>query len=327
MRTAVALLGLDGWPKVWPKLSSARSPRSSGRVPRSRPCVRNCRRSQGSVRLRRRPAAPRVRVPAIEEACIADRAVFDTSASPARSSRAEGCAGGRVGEHRARRMERADRFLLGDIHRGLAPTEESTIDSRVVGSCRKSTPRIQHAATNPAGRRHAAAQAKTQASRVAPGWPAPRWPQRNSPGSWKPRPRAARGPDQQVRARCMQGFAHRGGIQGCDRESLTSIHAGREHVASAAPSANTPGPITIGKGVAGHFDDARSCTHAARSLAPVAGQQVGEGGGRRSRRQAVGISIRSATSHTGFADCGQVAQHLFAVATLQQRSGGRVPGA
>ena len=94
-----------------------------------------------------------------------------TSARPARSSRAGSVASASVSANTARGGWKAPtRFLPCGISTAvLPPTDESTIDSSVVGTCTQSTPRIQQAAANPArSPTTPPPSATTQASRVAP---------------------------------------------------------------------------------------------------------------------------------------------------------------
>ncbi|MNK79422.1 hypothetical protein D3C87_990890 [compost metagenome] len=160
------------WPKVWPRLSSARSPFSSG----SRATI-----SALCSQLRAIAWASAVSSPASSAACSACShwknsgspmaPYLITSARPARSSRGGRVRSAAVSAITARGGWNAPtRFLPSGMSTAvLPPTEESTIASSEVGSCTQSTPRIQQAAANPA--RSPATpppSAITQASRVAP---------------------------------------------------------------------------------------------------------------------------------------------------------------
>ena len=98
-------------------------------------------------------------------------AAFTTSASPARNSRSGSVARVSMSATTATGWWKAPtRFLPSARSTAvLPPTEESTIASRVVGSCTKRTPRIQQAAANPArSPTTPPPRATTVASRLAP---------------------------------------------------------------------------------------------------------------------------------------------------------------
>ena len=160
------------WPKVWPKLSRARSPCSSGsRATTAALQAQECAIASASAvssRASRRCAwtSSQSRNPI---SMIAP--YLTTSASPARSSRSGRVRRVAVSAITARGGWKAPtRFLpAGRSTAVLPPTEESTIASRVVGNCTMSTPRIQHAAAKPArSPTTPPPSASTVASRVAP---------------------------------------------------------------------------------------------------------------------------------------------------------------
>ena len=143
----------SAWPKVWPRLSSARSPVSRS----SRATIAALARQLAAMACSRAGAAGEdvapVRFQPGEERGIAEQPVFGdlgiagaefaraAACRAARCRRAPGSAGGRrrSGSCRARELMPV-----------LPPTEESTCASSVVGTCTKSRPRRTIAAAKPA---------------------------------------------------------------------------------------------------------------------------------------------------------------------------------
>lgn len=160
------------WPKVWPRLSRARSPFSNGSRSTMAALCRQLR-AMASASTASSPASS-------ASACCCSHSkntaspsapYFTTSARPARSSRGGRVASTRVSAITARGGWNAPtRFLPAGMSTAvLPPTDESTIANRVVGSCTQSTPRIQQAAAKPArSPTTPPPRANTQASRVAP---------------------------------------------------------------------------------------------------------------------------------------------------------------
>ena len=142
------------WAKVWPKLSSARSPRSNGsRSTIAALCAQLRAIASASAVSSRREQRRRIGVEPVQERRIDDRAVLDhlreAGAQFARRQRAQRR---RIGEHRARRMERADQVLaLRQVHRGLAA--DRRIDHRQQASSATAPRRCRASSTPPRSRR------------------------------------------------------------------------------------------------------------------------------------------------------------------------------
>ena len=176
---------------------------------------------------------------------------FTTSARPARNSRAGRVASAAVSASTVRGGWKAPtRFLpWGRSTAVLPPTDESTMASRVVGSCTQSMPRIQQAAAKPARSPITPPpRANTQASRRAPS------PARASITRLKEArvlEASPAGSTRRVTARpgtwSRSAASTRPAYSGATTSSLTtSACRPRRCRARAGPSASRPGAIWIG---------------------------------------------------------------------------------
>ena len=160
------------WPKVWPRLSRARSPRSRGSRS-TMPALCSQLRAMAWASMAWSPPSSAVRslISHWKNSGSRMQPYLITSARPARSSRAGRVRSTAVSAITARGGWNAPtRFLPWAMSTAvLPPTEESTIASKVVGSCTQSMPRIQQAAAKPArSPTTPPPSANTQASRLAP---------------------------------------------------------------------------------------------------------------------------------------------------------------